>query len=287
MTATEIVSVENAPFDYKPFKCVVCGLEGMAKPCNRPRKFCNRACANVGLAAVRREETAARKAERAASTQWICPCCSKSIPVALRPRDVHGKAIKHCGCRTRTRIMTKTEARERRRIAKEKIRRKNGAKPKHLHDSHVNTWMKIKHDAHVIEYKALCVKHDSHVRQWKANDAARAKWNYENIPEKNLYHKIKASMHKHLKSNLPSRKWSKHLGYSMSELKQHLERQFTKGMTWENKGKWHIDHITPASSFNFSSANDKEFHACFGLHNLRPMWGRENIQKGARLEFLL
>ena len=40
------------------------------------------------------------------------------------------------------------------------------------------------------------------------------------------------------------------VGCSVTELKIHLEKQFTKGMTWKNYGfyGWHIDHIIPCSS---------------------------------------
>ena len=37
------------------------------------------------------------------------------------------------------------------------------------------------------------------------------------------------------------------LGCSYEEFKQYLESQFTEGMTWENKGEWHMDHIYPIS----------------------------------------
>lgn len=39
------------------------------------------------------------------------------------------------------------------------------------------------------------------------------------------------------------------LGCSSSELKTHLEKQFLPGMTWDNFGLWHIDHILPCISF--------------------------------------
>ena len=35
------------------------------------------------------------------------------------------------------------------------------------------------------------------------------------------------------------------LGCSIQELKRHLERQFAAGMSWDNYGEWHIDHIRP------------------------------------------
>lgn len=73
----------------------------------------------------------------------------------------------------------------------------------------------------------------------------------------------------------------------MSELKSHLEKQFTKKMTWEKfmAGEIHIDHIIPQS--NFSLWEPGEAKKCWSLSNLRPMWARENIQKSNKVLTLL
>ena len=34
------------------------------------------------------------------------------------------------------------------------------------------------------------------------------------------------------------------------EVAEHIESQFTEGMTWENYGEWHVDHRLPITSFN-------------------------------------
>lgn len=73
------------------------------------------------------------------------------------------------------------------------------------------------------------------------------------------------------------------LGYSVHELKRHLESKFLAGMSWGNYGEWHIDHIIPLSAFNYSTADDIDFQRAWRLSNLRPMWGIENIKKGASL----
>ena len=58
------------------------------------------------------------------------------------------------------------------------------------------------------------------------------------------------------------------LGYSASDLKQHLETLFTDGMTWDNYGQWHIDHIKPVSKFSKNSP----MNIVNALSNLQPLW---------------
>lgn len=69
------------------------------------------------------------------------------------------------------------------------------------------------------------------------------------------------------------------LGYSQEELIKHLEKQFIDGMTWDNYGKWHVDHIRPITSFDIKEIGDEEFLKCWGLGNLQPLWGIDNIRK--------
>lgn len=44
------------------------------------------------------------------------------------------------------------------------------------------------------------------------------------------------------------------LGYSAIELKEYIESLFVEGMSWENYGEWHIDHIRPVSSYDPETA---------------------------------
>lgn len=73
------------------------------------------------------------------------------------------------------------------------------------------------------------------------------------------------------------------LGYSPLELSQHIERQFTRGMRWDNRSEWEIDHIVPISS---ATCLD-DIHALNQLHNLRPLWKKENNAKKNSRAFLL
>ncbi len=91
---------------------------------------------------------------------------------------------------------------------------------------------------------------------------------------------------KSLKTNKISknrRHWENLVGYSKKILKQHLEKQFKKGMTWDNYGEWQIDHIVPLSFFKYNSTNDVEFKYCWSLHNLQPLWKEENYRKNDKI----
>jgi hypothetical protein len=72
-----------------------------------------------------------------------------------------------------------------------------------------------------------------------------------------------------------------YLGCSIEELKIHLEKQFKKGMTWNNYGKWHIDHIKPCASFDLSLETEQKI--CFHYTNLQPLWAIENIKKSNKI----
>lgn len=76
-------------------------------------------------------------------------------------------------------------------------------------------------------------------------------------------------------------------GYSLSELKVHLERQFTKGMTWElfSRGAIHLDHRRPLRLFDLSTRDG--WREAWSLHNLQPLWAKDNLMKGGRHEVLL
>lgn len=75
------------------------------------------------------------------------------------------------------------------------------------------------------------------------------------------------------------------LGYSGYELMAHLERQFDRGMSWDNRGDWHIDHIIPISQYLAEGVTDPA--VINRLSNLRPVWAKENLRKGAKQTSLL
>lgn len=92
----------------------------------------------------------------------------------------------------------------------------------------------------------------------------------------NLRHRIWCA----LKQNTKSLHTIELIGCSIEDLKSHLENQFTKGMTWKNYGKWHVDHIKQCCTFDLSKKNEQL--KCFNYTNLRPLWATENLERPKR-----
>lgn len=73
------------------------------------------------------------------------------------------------------------------------------------------------------------------------------------------------------------------VGCTLTKLMEHLEVQFTEGMTWANKGEWEIDHIKPCASFDLTDPAQQR--ACFHWTNLQPLWAADNKAKSNRLDW--
>ena len=71
------------------------------------------------------------------------------------------------------------------------------------------------------------------------------------------------------------------IGCSWLEVREHLESQFTEGMTWDNYGKWHQDHIRPCASFDLRDPIQQQ--ECFHYTNLQPLWAFDNMSKGSKV----
>jgi ribosomal protein S26 len=90
------------------------------------------------------------------------------------------------------------------------------------------------------------------------------------------------SLSRALKGKMKQARTRELLGYTVEELRLHIEKQFEEGMGWHNWSKygWHIDHIRPVSSFSIE-ASIKEINS---LKNLRPLWWRQNLLKSSRID---
>jgi hypothetical protein len=99
----------------------------------------------------------------------------------------------------------------------------------------------------------------------------------------NLINRIGPSISESLHGNKKGRSWESIVGYTVEDLKRHLEKHFSPGMSWDNRSEWDIDHKIPISAFNFERYDDVDFKRCWDLENLRPLWKFDNRSKKDRL----
>lgn len=136
--------------------------------------------------------------------------------------------------------------------------------------------------------KCICIK----TEKWHQDNPEKAKRilsrsdaKRRKTPKGKLSGNICRAINHSLQHGSKSRRhWETLVGYSVNQLKTHLEKQFKEEMNWENYGQWHIDHKTPIVAFNFEKPEDIDFKKCWALKNLQPLWATENISKNGRLD---
>ena len=77
-------------------------------------------------------------------------------------------------------------------------------------------------------------------------------------------------------------KCRQYVGCSPKELRDYIESLFVSGMTWENYGEWHVDHIRPLATFDFTLAENMFIASHYS--NLQPLWAMDNLSKGSKYE---
>ncbi len=93
-------------------------------------------------------------------------------------------------------------------------------------------------------------------------------------------HSLRSRQRKWLKGKDKSSTSEIMMGCTWKEGYKHIESLFKEGMTWDNHGEWHTDHIIPLKAFE----KIEERHYATWYKNLQPMWGPENMSKSDKYE---
>lgn len=94
--------------------------------------------------------------------------------------------------------------------------------------------------------------------------------------------RIRSRMRAAMRMSKNGMSWETLVGYSLAELMAYLESKFVDGMSWQNAGDWHIDHIRPLSSFKIVDTACADFRVAWSLSNLQPLWAVDNMRKGSK-----
>jgi hypothetical protein len=132
-------------------------------------------------------------------------------------------------------------------------------------------------------------KHNEYCRERLKNPEHKNKRNaylreyYKGItnPVKKLKRHLQAVMgqifrHKGIKKDTRTEKI---LGCSYSFFKAYIEARFKEGMSWENRGQWHLDHIIPLAT----AKTKKELLKLNHYTNMQPLWANDNLIKSDNL----
>ena len=116
----------------------------------------------------------------------------------------------------------------------------------------------------------------------QANKEAIAQYKkerYNTDPFVRLTHNIRVSIRRAIATGGYSKTSKTHeiLGCSYDEYHQHIEAQFTDGMSWERMSEIHIDHRLPLSA----ATTEEELLALNHHRNLQPLWKSDNLAKGS------
>ena len=76
-----------------------------------------------------------------------------------------------------------------------------------------------------------------------------------------------------------SKKTKDVVGLDKLQFKLYIQNKFVNGMSWENYGKWHLDHIKPL----YQAKNNEEALILNHYTNLQPLWATDNIRKNKKL----
>ena len=97
-------------------------------------------------------------------------------------------------------------------------------------------------------------------------------------PQGHLAMIVRSRIHSALQSDKEKHS-IEYLGCSIQHFKEHIEKQFVEGMTWDNYGEWHIDHIIP---LKYENPTLEETIERLHWENTQPLWATDNIAKGNR-----
>ena len=146
--------------------------------------------------------------------------------------------------------------------------------------------LKQQHDYHLANQDSCNKKSRLHYQKNKKRINQQRTIIRQNSIETRLANNLRTRISRLLKGNHKELSTFKLISCSIEFLKNHLETQFTEGMSWENYGRgwngkgmkeWHIDHKIPFGSVNLN--NPEEQKRICHWNNLQPMWALENIVK--------
>lgn len=212
------------------------------------------------------EKIAAKKAKKAAA--------DKKRHAAIVAADREGYNARHTEGQRRRRLARTPEQKiedDRKENARQKEARKHWSPEKRERVRKIGREMSRM-------YRMLW-KANPHLRPpSQKNTYSRRKARYDNNPGLHVKARLRTRVSDFVSGKSKSKRTLDLIGRDFIE---RIEEQFVDGMSWENRDKWHLDHVVPCAWFDFARADHQA--ACFHNSNVRPLWGIHNTTRRERV----
>lgn len=232
------------------------------------------------------------------NSTWECVCdCGNSTTATQK--DLRAGTKKSCGCMRKSKeyltgMKTCTKCGEKKEVSQ--FHHDKGA-PGGIYSQCAdckNKRSKIYRNAHPFYHRTIDPEKKREAsRRWRENNPEKTRATYTRRHARELAtlrgrlnNRMSAAVWKALRDNKQGRPWESLVGYTVDQLKRHIGKRFTDGMSWDAlmRGEIHIDHKIPKAVFNYDKPTDIDFKKCWALKNLRPMWADANRSKNAKIE---
>tara|TARA_R110000765_G_scaffold363919_1_gene454117 strand:- start:1251 stop:1937 length:687 start_codon:yes stop_codon:yes gene_type:complete len=208
-----------------------------------------------------------------------CARCQEEKPATVEYfyRDAQKKCRLYSQCKSCCKKW-REENREKRLASKKKYREENreeirATRLKHYQENREEV-LAIKKKWREKNPEKVRVKNKKYIRQRLQRD-----------PVFRLLRNMRNGLWRCLSGRLKNSHTMQYVNMVPDELMDYLEGRFTEGMTRDNYGEWHVDHIRPLASFDFTRPDKEEqLHMAWNYTNLQPLWAADNISKGAKYE---
>lgn len=204
-------------------------------------------------------------------TYKICTSCSETKNISDFDKKKTGKFGVRSRCKACRRIYRQENAeliREQRQKYYVKNKSNISRKNKEYRESNIDIMREYQRNYREKNRSALRV----YYTQYLANNISAS-----------ISHRLRTRIRKAIKEQYGIKAYSsvELLGCTIDECRRYLELKFSGGMSWDNYGLWHIDHIKPCISFDLTDPEQQKI--CFHYTNLQPLWAKENLLKGSKL----
>jgi hypothetical protein len=223
-----------------------------------------------------------------------CTVCGEKKPLTdyhKRAAMKDGRRSECRGCCNRAAVLYRQANKEKVSIYNKKWKQEN--RDKHL--AYISDWRENntgktrEYSKYYIENVRDKEKHKGEVKAWRNANIdkcrAKARERQKYLFANDIDYRTRCYLRNRLYGALNGKQKADSIvtlvGCSIPELRAYLAKKFNNGMSWDNYGEWHIDHIRPCASFDLSDPEQQK--QCFNYTNLQPLWAKDNLSKGAKI----